>query len=371
MAFQIKNQLSIVASMVNHVRSVTKKVTDFRVGSIVRSLLDAVAVEIDELYQRMFSGLKEAIPVAIYNSFGFEKLPASAAYVDVTFTASPAPSQAIDIPLGTNVRIPGGTILYATQYQVSIPVGQTQVSVRVVAGTTGTAGNTPSNTITEIVNSIPGVTVANPLAATSGRDEETDDERAARFANYIDSLSRGPLESVEYGAEMAVVTNAQGDVIEYVAKASVVEPYLTDLTQPIGYFDCYIYNGVGGTTNDLKTNAQKIIDGYYDTSGIRVIGYKAAGAICRVKLVAEQAVNVSVTVVMEDGFLLADVIDEITDAITTYIRSLPIGGTCVWEELIRVVQEVTGVYKGSVTAPAADVIPGANTQLIVGTITIV
>jgi hypothetical protein len=38
MAFQIKNFVSIVAAMVNHMRATQDKITDFNVGSVARTL---------------------------------------------------------------------------------------------------------------------------------------------------------------------------------------------------------------------------------------------------------------------------------------------------------------------------------------------
>ena len=63
MAFQIKNFASIVASMINRMSATQNKVTDFNVGAVGRTLIEAPAIEIDQLYQQMFNGLKEAIPV--------------------------------------------------------------------------------------------------------------------------------------------------------------------------------------------------------------------------------------------------------------------------------------------------------------------
>ncbi len=54
MAFQIKDFTSIVASMVNHMRGTQKKVTDFQKGSVARTLVEAAAVENEELYLQMF-----------------------------------------------------------------------------------------------------------------------------------------------------------------------------------------------------------------------------------------------------------------------------------------------------------------------------
>src|SRR3546814_7934576 len=76
MAFQTKDFVSIVASMINWMRSTQSKITDFNIGSVARTMVEAPAAEIDELYQQFFFGLKEAIPVSVYQSFDFEPIEA-------------------------------------------------------------------------------------------------------------------------------------------------------------------------------------------------------------------------------------------------------------------------------------------------------
>lgn len=89
MAFQIKDFVSIAASMINHMRGTQNKVTDFQPGSVARTLVEGPAVEIEELYLQMFIGLREAIPIATFQSFGFDKLPASygSGYVSISKSA--------------------------------------------------------------------------------------------------------------------------------------------------------------------------------------------------------------------------------------------------------------------------------------------
>ena len=49
MPFQIKDFASITAGMLNHARSVTSKITDFQPGSVARTIMEAPAVEVEEL----------------------------------------------------------------------------------------------------------------------------------------------------------------------------------------------------------------------------------------------------------------------------------------------------------------------------------
>ena len=101
MSFQIKDFVSIVASQINHARSVTDKITDYLPGSVARTLIEAPAIEVEELYMQMLLGLRDAIPAATFLSFGFDKLPAARAHGYVSISLDPAPTVPIIVPLGT------------------------------------------------------------------------------------------------------------------------------------------------------------------------------------------------------------------------------------------------------------------------------
>ncbi len=64
MAFQIKDFASIAAAMINYLRASQDRVTDFEPGSVARTMLEATAAELDELYQQLFHGIREAIEVS-------------------------------------------------------------------------------------------------------------------------------------------------------------------------------------------------------------------------------------------------------------------------------------------------------------------
>ena len=99
--FQIKNFVSIVAGALNYVRGVTTRITDLQPGSVTRTLIEAPAQEVEELYVQMFNGLLEAIPVATYKSFNFQLLTATYAGGMVSVTTSTPLTQSIDISKNT------------------------------------------------------------------------------------------------------------------------------------------------------------------------------------------------------------------------------------------------------------------------------
>src|SRR3546814_2193358 len=111
MAFQTKDFVSIVASMINWMRSTQSKITDFNIGSVARTMVEAPAAEIDELYQQFFFGLKEAIPVSVYQSFDFEPIEAVPAAGLVRISIAPVASNTI-IPAGTTFTPQGGSTSY-------------------------------------------------------------------------------------------------------------------------------------------------------------------------------------------------------------------------------------------------------------------
>lgn len=72
MAFQLKDFNSIVASMVNYIRGATNQLTDFNVGSGTRTLIEAPAIEMDQLYQEAYSAVREGIETSVFRSFDLE-----------------------------------------------------------------------------------------------------------------------------------------------------------------------------------------------------------------------------------------------------------------------------------------------------------
>jgi uncharacterized phage protein gp47/JayE len=129
-----------------------------------------------------------------------------------------------------------------------------------------------------------------------------------------------------------------------------------------------VWNGVDTASSALVTNAQKIIDGYYDANGQRVIGYKAAGVIVTVAAVTATNVNVTLTVTPEPGFSFASLEAPVEAAIRDYIFNLPIGEDLLKNELIRVAMSVPGVYDVAISAPAGDTAAAINVKLLPGTI---
>lgn len=371
MSFQIKDTLSIVASMVNFMRATQGQITDFNVGGVARTLVEAPAIEIDELYQMMFRGLKEAIPVSVYNSFSFELLPAMGSSGTLRFTVSPVSASDISIPAATVVMQAGGRYRYLTGVDVVLTAGDSYVDVIAYCESTGTDTNVGAGLLVEQTTPIANVTVTNQNAFANGRDLETDAERKTRFRDYISTIARGTLSALNYGASTATVVNADGEVIERVGAVAIVEPYLVDpLTYPPALVWVYIHNGSGSTSTDLVTAAQTVIDGYETTDGTPVPGWKAAGVKVEVSAATEVPVDVTATVeVLATHDAVTAKAQAISD-VSAYLGGLGIGVEAVQAEIVSLIMSVPGIYNCAVTLPSADVSAASDEKIMAGTVAI-
>lgn len=360
MAFQIKNFRSIAASMINISRANGSKITDFSVGSVARTLMEASAVEIEELYLQILLGLQEAIPVAVYKAFDFARGEAAPASGTVRFSCA-APSGVVEIPLGTKVKSDSSAFEYATASDAVIFPGDTFVDVLASCTQAGSLTNCGANTLTTMATPVSGVTVTNPLAFINGVDDETDAEIKTRFTAYVATLSRGTGASLRYGAAQSTITDAAGAVIEQAKHIAVIEPYLADSSQPIGLVNLYVHNGSGNTSVALVARVKSDVDG----NGV-IPGWKSAGVVVDVYSAQDYLVNVAGSVVLVDG--VASVSNAAQDAIGSYIQSLGIGSPVIRSELIAIIMAISGVYNVTLTEPLADVLVGSTQKAMPGAI---
>lgn len=369
--FQIKDFASIAASMINFMRATQTQITDFNVGSVARTLVEAPAIEMDELYQQMFIGLREAIPVSVYNAFGFGALPAEAAGGLVSFSSVVPAVANVLIPAGTSVRAPSGKYIYSSLVDATLAAGQTQVSVMMYCTSIGSITNALANTLTELVSTVSGIDlVTNLTAFTTGRDAETDLERKLRFQGYIASLPRGTSSAVAYGAKQAVLLDANGQVIEDVHFVKIIEPYMTDVLQPIGLALCYIHGANGVASSQLVIEAQKQVDGYRLADGTPVPGWKAAGVVVTVIAASEVLANVAAVVTVSPYSDPIAVRSAASNAVSTYLRNLDIGASISQSEIIASLMSIAGVMKVALSLPVGDVVAIASQKIMPGSITL-
>jgi uncharacterized phage protein gp47/JayE len=369
-AFQIKSFTSIAAALINHMRGTQPLLTDFNVGAVARTLVEAPAVEMDELYQQLFNGLKEAIPVATYLSFNFSNLPAMPGSGLMSVVIAQQPTDTI-ISAGTVFSSPDARVTYSSSTDVTITAGDTTASVLAVAATAGVIGNLDAGASFTMTPTSSGfVSATNVAAFINGAEAETADQKKQRFALFIDALQRGTVAALEYGAKTVALYDANGMQIERVQAAKVIEPYLLDDTQPIGLVNLYVHNGVGSTSGDLVTQTVTVMFGYVDGTGKKIPGWKAAGIHLVVAAATEVPLAVTAAVTVVDGYIAADVLGAVSGAIANYILALDIGESFLFSEAVALAMAVAGVENIVFTTPTADHAATDSEKLMPGTFAI-
>jgi hypothetical protein len=348
MAFQIKSFPAVTAGMINHARAATKKITDFQPGSVARTIMEAPAVEIEELYLQMFIGLREAIPVSTFLSFGFDQLPAAYAtgFVSVS-VATPLVANTV-IPAGTEFTSADGRVYLSTQSMTWLQ-GGSQIIIPVSHNVAGLVGNIAAGAIDGTSLFGNGYTVSNqPI--TNGRDAETFAEREARFAEYVQSLSRGTLVAVRYAARLASVLDVSGNAVEYVARIGIDEQ--------AGRVYIYLYSNLGAPSAALLSDGQTRVDGKRDAVTGVTTGYRAAGVRVDVLAMVERAVPLSVSVEMAEGLTLSSaVLQALGDIFSAEIRAVGPGETLYLGTMVEALLAAPGVLS---------IVPASNSNFECG-----
>lgn len=371
MTFQIKAFASIAASIINHARATQKRVTDFTVGSVARTMLESPAVEIEQLYIQFFNGLLEAIPSAVYLSFGFDRLAAESGtgLINGVFTAQ---TTAYVIPAGTVWQVVGASGKFTNPLDIAMPPGTTNAQVRVSAQDTGIGSNVPGGTVFSMIPQVGSFLSATAAADfIGGRDVETDDERKQRFAAFVAALPRGTVGAVEYVlTNLCRLYDASGLEIERVKLSYIDEQWERDHSLSRALVDIYIFNGVDGASPALIARTLQLMTGYVDADGAKVAGYKAAGVHFNVYAAALVNQAIAATVVVNPDFDYATTLAAAKVAVANYLLALPIGATGFPEQISDAAQSVPGMQSFKVTSPAAPVTPALGAKLLVGAFTI-
>lgn len=357
--------------MVNRMKATQTTITDFNVGSVARTLVEAPAIEIEELYQQAFNMVTAAIPVSVYNSFNFAALTALSATGTIRVTITPQ-TDVVLISSGTQFASTSTSVVYSADSDVTIAAGGSYADVAVTATTPGTSTNLAAGASFTTTPAITGFLSATNLSAfVNGRDSETDADRLIRFNAYISTLSRATPSAIEYGLSTVSLTDSSGNITEQVKLYKVVEPYLTDSTQPIALVNAYIHNGVGSTSSALLAQAQKVIAGYTATDGTKVAGYKAAGVPVNISLANEVPLAVTGVLTLTDSntYDFATVSAAVQSAIYTYLQDLDINASAIRSEMVALIMAVDGVSDVALSAPTGNTAVATGQKIMPGVLT--
>jgi uncharacterized phage protein gp47/JayE len=341
-----------LTNMASYAQLQTPELTDVQPGSVFRSILEAVAMQMELLYFSALDLSTDAISEAAFRPWGFARKDAQAAsgLVKVSLTAMNA--SAITIPSGTLLRVPGTDRVYRTTAPSGFLAGMSIgsfVSILAASLGAGTFYNTPGATIKEFVVPIdPTLTVTNLAAFTNGRDAESDDERLQRFASFIRAVHRGTSDSIEFAAESATVLDVSGIVIEAVTDSRVIDI-------GAGLARCYIVNGTNAAPSAALIAA----------ANVNVQLYKAAGVTVITQAAALSSITIACGVRLDVSHTLSMVQTSVQSALTAIVQALNIGDVLYLEQLRHAAMGVPGVIDAVLTLPAGTTDPTSSGQVVV------
>jgi Baseplate J-like protein len=206
---------------VNYLRKATLgAVTDLNVGSVVRTLLESVGLELalihaqlGQVYDAGF--LNSATGRSLDNVvglLGIERVVAGRASGTLEFTRTPGTRGSISIPAGTRVLTEDGEIEYETTESVSLVDGQD--AVRVAARDIEPDNEPlPADALIVLAQPIASIaSVTNPVPTAFTAQDETDEELRERARNFLHASERATVGALEHAIRRQQVF---AEVIEF------------------------------------------------------------------------------------------------------------------------------------------------------------
>lgn len=271
--------------------------------------------------------------------FGLQRRPAGAAFAVCRFTRAPGVSGAIAIPAGTTVRArasDGAALDWTTRAVASMTADQNTVDVVVDAVESGARYNVGANTITTLIDAIPGlppsgvdpalpgVSVDNLDAVTSGRDRDTDEQARQLFFDWLDARTRATPQALRVAALTYSEIGPDG-----VERFPILSAHVKEHLDAPGAGGVAVTVYIIGHSGLFATAAQHAgvlqrINGYTDVDGTDVDGWRAAGILVETADPTLRLVDVAVQLKLSRRGTAATVVKLRAD-LTSRIAALPIG----------------------------------------------
>jgi uncharacterized phage protein gp47/JayE len=197
-----------------HPESARPIVTDLHVGSVTRTLVETIGLEMARLYAQMQSVYDSAFIDTsegraldnVVALLGIGRVTGGRAAGDIEFGRARGTSGTINIPAGTRVITADGEIEYATVVPVTMPDGQNVVRV---PARDVEAGNDPlpAGSLTVLPVPIAGIAaVTNPAPTALEARDESDAELRERAKNVLHGSERATLGALAQAVRRQGVT---------------------------------------------------------------------------------------------------------------------------------------------------------------------
>jgi uncharacterized phage protein gp47/JayE len=326
---------TIVGNIAAAVQGNANRLLDYSIGSVLRAIAEAEAglslwlqgIILQVLATTRLETSQGSDVDTFINDWGMFRLGASLSAGQVTFSRF-TPATAVVIPVGTQVRTSDGTqtfqvIADSTSGSFSsaangylLPATVTSVACTVQSINPGIAANVAANTVTVIVNSIIGIDFCNNTGPMSGgSDAETDQQAKARFPLYVASLAEGTIEAIQFAIE-SLKLGMQSTIIENINQDGSSHP---------GFLYITVDDGTGFPPPSTL-NAAALAAGTARAGGVMW------GVFAPKVLLA----NIAITIVTAPGFDHPTVVGIVSNAVTIFVNTLPLGETLAISQLAQI-----------------------------------
>ena len=325
------------------------------------AVLEAMALEVAETIYSI-NRLPEVMTEVLLTLYGVTRDPGAPPEVTVEFTM--ADDAGYVIPLGTEISIPISdevNLSFFTDSALTIAGGNTTGTVTATATENTIAANgIDIGTEAELVDAIEAVdAVVTTTEIAGGVAPETTEAWLTRGIQRLQRLT-DTLVIPEHFTQLALEQ-------PYVTRANAIDNYDPTSGNPVGddagHITVVVYGDGANVSAPNKTTLLTLLENNSAANlGVHLVDPTIT------------TVNVTATVKKIDSYDSTDVLNSVVDAIEAYLSptTWPWSGTVRRNELITLISNVVGVdYTVSLSAPASDVVLGADTVLAnAGTVTI-
>lgn len=342
----------------------------FREGNVTLADLHAAAAMADlcihtlvELFARTFldycSG--DDLTALVNDHLNLQRFPATRAQVTLQFTRTSGGVTGT-IPIGTPVistpDVDGGRATFTTDADFVVPAGSNgPFLVAASAQVAGPTGNVAAGTLTTLGAPLfdPSFTVTNPATAAGGNDQESDDELRERARTWWQTLVRGTIDALEYGAKQ--VPTVRVATVKEDLEAGVAVVQVTDAD--------------GNSTTEMVADVEAELE-----------HWRAAGSHVEVVGGSPALVDLRIGLKVRTGFDVEAVAAQLVAAVTTRVNRLGVGEPLYHDMIVGAivplfpddilrVSLITVAVNGTPVDPTLDPIPADDGTVVrAGTVTV-
>lgn len=300
------------------------KVTNFTIGSVIRSLLEAVAMEIEDLYLYIRIKFEEFQDKALYDTFKFDRKKAVQATGLVTMRFGQPLSQSVLIPKGFKyftTPIDGKTVYFEVIEDTLASMGFSEINTMVRCVDAGVTGNVPAFSITKVVSPAPFMSaVFNADKFYTGLPEESKEDRQKRFNAFVSSLGRASQPAIAYG--LMQVQGVSG----------------VHIKEDIGMLYIHAHDHFGNLPDSMR---QEIEEKLYD--------YKAGGVKAIISGVTRKEIPLEIKILISEGYDKQTILYKVEEEVGVYMNRLIVSKPLLRADLIRYIMEIDKEAIGNVT----------------------